>query len=178
MDEYCAFTESRTLRIERLLPGPIERVWAYVTESGKREKWFCSGNMELNAGGQFEMKIRNADLSDDKEPPEKYKKYAEGVTYFGTVTKCEPPNHLVYLWHDEQDGDSEVSFELTPQDNDVLLVLTHRSLVRRDEVVSTASGWHAHLDILVDSLKGDKPRSFWTNFARLEAEYEKRIPVE
>jgi hypothetical protein len=28
-DEYGAITRPGTFRIERLLPGPIERVWAY-----------------------------------------------------------------------------------------------------------------------------------------------------
>jgi len=32
-DGYGALTEPATLKIQRLLPGPIERVWAYLTES-------------------------------------------------------------------------------------------------------------------------------------------------
>jgi len=28
-----------TMRLERLLPGPVERVWAYLTESEKRAAW-------------------------------------------------------------------------------------------------------------------------------------------
>jgi activator of Hsp90 ATPase-like protein len=36
----------------RVLPGPIERVWAYLTEPEKREKWFASGPMEFRASGR------------------------------------------------------------------------------------------------------------------------------
>ena len=30
---YGVLTEPATLKIQRLLPGPIERVWAYLTEA-------------------------------------------------------------------------------------------------------------------------------------------------
>lgn len=36
MNDYGMIIEPGTLRIQRLLPGPIERVWAYLTESDKR----------------------------------------------------------------------------------------------------------------------------------------------
>ncbi len=54
MSEYGVVTESGTVRFERVLPGPIERVWAYLTESEKRGKWLATGNMELRVGGRVE----------------------------------------------------------------------------------------------------------------------------
>lgn len=36
MNEYGVVTEARTIRMERLLPGPIERVWDYPTKYDKR----------------------------------------------------------------------------------------------------------------------------------------------
>ena len=36
MDDHGVVTAPGTLRMERLLPGPIERVWAYITEPEKR----------------------------------------------------------------------------------------------------------------------------------------------
>jgi uncharacterized protein YndB with AHSA1/START domain len=44
-DEYGEVREPRTFRIERLLPGPIERVWSYLTESEKRRRWFGAGQV-------------------------------------------------------------------------------------------------------------------------------------
>ena len=37
LDAYGVLTEPQTLKIERLLPGPIERVWAYLTDSELRQ---------------------------------------------------------------------------------------------------------------------------------------------
>ena len=53
MSEYGVVTESRTIRMERLLPGPIERVWDYLTDSAKRGKWFAAGKMDLRVGGDI-----------------------------------------------------------------------------------------------------------------------------
>jgi hypothetical protein len=44
-------------------------------------------------------------------------------------------------------------------------------------MLSVAAGWHAHLDIFGDKLMGQEPRPFWPNHARLEQEYEKRLPA-
>ena len=46
--------DTQTVRFERLLPGPIERVWAYLTESEKRRKWLACrryGFARRRAGG-------------------------------------------------------------------------------------------------------------------------------
>ena len=52
LGEFGVVPEARTLRMRRVLPGPIERVWAYLTESEKRGRWLASGPMELNVGGR------------------------------------------------------------------------------------------------------------------------------
>src|SRR5205814_4406784 len=44
--------EQATVRLERMLPGPIERVWAYLTDSEKRKTWFASGIFDLRVGGK------------------------------------------------------------------------------------------------------------------------------
>jgi uncharacterized protein YndB with AHSA1/START domain len=36
MNDFATATATDTLRIERILPGPVERVWAYLTERDKR----------------------------------------------------------------------------------------------------------------------------------------------
>ena len=41
-DRLGVVTAPRTVRIERILPGPVERVWAYLTESDKRKKWLAA----------------------------------------------------------------------------------------------------------------------------------------
>ncbi len=175
MSEYGIVTEAGTVRFERLLPGPIERVWAYLTESEKRGKWLASGEMELYVGGRVELKFRHSELS--AEPtPDQFKKY-EGSSY-GRITGYDPPRLLSYTWAEESGENSEVTFELSSSSSDVLLVLTHRRLGDRQTMLSVASGWHSHLGILVDNLNAVEPRPFWSTIAHTKAEYEKRLRAE
>ena len=176
--EYGTVTGPATVRIERLLPGPIERVWSYLTDSEKRGKWFASGPMELRPGGRVELHFHNSNLSAEHEPtPERFKKYDAGETSYGEIVKCEPPTLLVFNWMESGD-ESEVTFELTPRDEQVLLVLTHRRLKDRKAMVSVAGGWHAHLGILVDILNGKQAKPFWSTYEKLEALYDKRFPSD
>ncbi len=174
--EFGVVVEPSTIRFERVLPGPIERVWAYLTESEKRGKWFASGKMELREGGGVELVFRHADLSPRKEPtPDRFKKYDSGYTSHGRIIRYEPPRLLIFMWGEEVGDDSEVSFELSSRGEDVLLVLTHRRLTGRAKMLSVAGGWHTHLGILVDHLNGREPRPFWSTHTRIEAEYDKRL---
>lgn len=176
MTEYGISDEPGMIRFERVLTGPIERVWSYLTESEKRGKWFASGSMELRVGGRVELNFLHADLSPHTEPtPDRYKQYEKGHTSYGRIIRYEPPRALSFLWEEESGDDSEVTFELTPRGGDTLLVLTHRRLYDRAIMVSVASGWHTHLGVLVDHLNGEEPRPFWSTHAQFEAEYEKRL---
>lgn len=74
-------------------------------------------------------------------------------------------------------SDSEVCFELMAEDEKVLMVVTHRRLPDRGEMLSVATGWHTHLKILVALLNGTETPSFWNTHTQLEAEYESRIPA-
>jgi len=177
-DEYGTVTEAGTVRLERVLPGPIERVWSYLTESEKRGKWFASGPMELRPGGRLTFHFHNSDLTPHAEPPPERYKECEGMTSNGQVTRCEPPHVLSFTWGEEQGDESEVTFELADRDGEVLMVLTHRSLRNREEMVSVASGWHVHVGILIDNLNGQEPKPFWSKLEKLEAEYDKRFPAE
>jgi uncharacterized protein YndB with AHSA1/START domain len=163
------------VRIERWLPGPVERVWAYLTESGKRGLWLAPGEMELRVGGRVEHRFRHADLSHEKIPPAKYGDYAGGHVLHGTITRCEPPRLLGYTWGDGEE-DSEVLFELFPlESGEVKLVVTQRRLRSREGMANVAAGWHVHLGILLDRLEGREPRGFWSAHGRLEGEYARRF---
>ena len=176
MSDYASMTGPDTVRIERLLPGPIERVWAYLTEPEKRAKWFCGGPMELRVGGKAELRFNHSELSAEKTPPEKHRKHEGGHAFEVRISACDPPRVLAYTWGDQCGKDGEVTFELTPRGNDVLLVITHRRLPCRAQMRDVSGGWHAHLDILEDVLNRREPRGFWSNHTKLEVEYEKRMP--
>ena len=120
MSEFGVLAEARTVRFQRVLPGPIERVWAYLTESEKRGRWLASGPMELRVGGQVELHFRHADLTPHVErPPDKYSNCADGFTTYGHITRCDPPRLLSYTWDEKSGVASEVTFELSPQGDDV-----------------------------------------------------------
>ncbi len=177
MNEYGVVTEARTVRFERVLPGPIERVWAYLTEPEKRKKWFAAGEMELRVGGRVELKFHHSELSVRSEPtPESHKKYEGGHIAIRRITRCEPPRLLSFTWGEA--NDSEVTFELTPRDRDVILVLTHRRLTNRAQLLGVSGGWHAHLDVLDNVLNGREDGPFWSTVARADAEYAKRLPAD
>lgn len=63
-DSYGELSEPATLTIHRLLPGPVERAWAYLTDSDLRRQWLAAGDMELKVGAPFEFVWRNDELSD------------------------------------------------------------------------------------------------------------------
>lgn len=179
MNEYGLLISHDTIRFERLLPGPIERVWAYLTDPDKRALWLAGGPMELAPGGAIELNFRNAELSEsDDRAPEKYRAHENSGRVVGAITECEPPTLLAYTWGDA-DGESvedasEVRFELKPQSEHVLLVLTHRRLCA-DAMTSVAGGWHTHLGILDDRLREREPRTFWRTHTALEADYVVRL---
>src|SRR5260370_20625695 len=102
-DSYGVITGPDTVRFERLLPGPIERVWACLTDSEKRGQWLASGEMEPRVGGAVVLRFENARLSPVGTPvPEKFKKYDRVVTSPQRVTRFEPPRFLGLTWGDEK----------------------------------------------------------------------------
>jgi hypothetical protein len=62
-DDRAVATAPDTIRIERLLPGPIERVWSYLTQSELRRRWLASGDMDLRPGASFTLTWRNDELT-------------------------------------------------------------------------------------------------------------------
>ena len=174
MNDYGVVTAPDTVRIERLMPGPIERLWSYLTESEKRRTWMAEGAIELHPGGKVEHVFRNGSITGYDEPvPEQFKQYEPEAHMRGRVIDCDPPRMLSYTWGE---NGSEVKFELSPQGEQVLLVVTHSRLPNRDEIVSVCGGWHSHLDVLQELLAGRTPHHFWSNLTRVEAEYQRRIP--
>jgi uncharacterized protein YndB with AHSA1/START domain len=168
---YGALTEPATLTIERLLPGPIERVWAYLTESELRRKWLAAGPMEMKVGAPFEFVWRNDELTDPpgQRPPD----FCDEHRMQSRITEVDPPRKLAFSWQ----GSGDVSFELEPRGDHVLLTVIHRRLPDRATLLKVGAGWHMHLDILVARATGKKPAPFWEGWSRLQKEYDKRMPA-
>lgn len=174
MDAYGKLVDPQTLVFERLLPGPIERVFQYLWDEDKRKLWFTSGAMPTRAGEDFTQHWKHSDYSPvPSQVPERMKEIdAKGHTATNTLLAYEPPTRLAYTFGQG----SEVEFVLTPQGDKVRLVLTHRKVPDRNYLLNVSGGWHAHLDMLEYQLKGETPPGFWDIWRRYDGVYDKRHP--
>lgn len=164
-----------TIRFERMLPGPIERVWSYLTDPGKRGRWLASGPMELRVGGAARLTWLHKDYAAGEPVPEQFKQLENGHSMDAKVTRCEPPRVLAFTWGKRVEALSEVIIELREHGNEVLLVLTHERLPDRKDLLGVSGGWHTHLDVLVEILNGRPSQGFWGKLIRLNSEYPQRL---
>jgi uncharacterized protein YndB with AHSA1/START domain len=169
-DAYGVLIEPTTLKIQRLLPGPIERVWAYLTESKLRRKWLAAGEMNMKVGAPFEFVWRNDELTDP--PGKRPAGFGDEHRMTSRITALDPPRRLVFTW----EGSGDVSFELEPKGVDVLLTVIHRRLANRETMRMVGPGWHMHLDVLAALARGKTPEAFWDGWTRLRKEYDQRLP--
>ncbi len=89
------------------------------------------------------------------------------------ITELDPPRRLAFTWA----GSGDVSFELEPKGDRVLLTVTHRRLPDRSTLLNVSAGWHAHLDVLKARMNAGTAGSFWEAWERLKAEYDRRLPA-
>jgi len=47
-----AYNGPAEVRLVRILPGPIERIWEYLTDPEKRARWFAGGPRDLLMGDE------------------------------------------------------------------------------------------------------------------------------
>ena len=168
---YGELIEATTLKIQRLLPGPIERVWAYLTDGELRRQWLAAGEMEMKVGASFELVWRNDQLTNP--PGQRPPGFGAEHRMQSRITELDPPRKLAFTW--ARSGD--VSFELEPAGDRVLLTVIHRRLPDRPTLLRVAAGWHTHLDVLVARATGKAPAPFWDGWSRLQQDYDQRLPA-
>lgn len=156
-----------TLRFERLLDAPLDKVWRYLVDADLRARWFMGGPTELVAGGCFGLTMDHDRLSDKSVPtPEQYRPYI-GKCWEERITRIEPPRLLAFTWDGGKAG--EVTFELSEAAGRTRLVLTHTGLRGREDAISFGGGWHSHLAVLERRLRGDGVPDFWALHDKAEA---------
>jgi uncharacterized protein YndB with AHSA1/START domain len=160
MNDFATIDEHNSVTLVRDLPGPIERVWAFLTDPKFLSRWFSNGVVADHVGGEarFEMGAE------------------------GRVTAYEPPHLLEYTWNelDRSRGsifDTLVRWELTDAGKRVRLTLTHKRLSELEAILHSA-GWHTFLDRLSASVDGREPPHTMERFAQLQSEYGKRYNVD
>ena len=171
-DDYGVLSEPATLTMKRLLPGPIDRVWAYLTESDLRRQWLASGQMEMRKGAAFELVWRNSELTDP--PGVRPDGFGDEHRLDSEITELDPPHRLGFTWG----STGGVLLELEEAGDEVLLTVTHRRILDRSSQLNISAGWHAHLDMLAVRLAGRTPTEpFWDHWSGLKSDYEQRIPA-
>ena len=176
MSEYGVRVDDSTVRFERLLPGPIERVWDYLVDSDKRGEWFARGALPDKVGETFELRFKHSELSPNQAPPPA--RFAEmdrtGASGREVLIAIEPPRRLVFSFGHEDEKASEVEIRLVPEGDKVRLILTHSRIPDRDYARNISGGWHSHLAILQYKAEGRVPPAFWDVWRGIEDAYEKR----
>lgn len=162
--------EPTVLKLQRLLPGTVERVWAYLVDSDLRRKWLAAGEMTLVPGSPLELVWRNDDLT--RPPGVRPPEFPAEQRMASRVIAVDPPKSLTIGWGSEGD----VTFELAPAGERVLLTIVHRRLTDRVTKLNVSAGWHAHLDILHAALGGAPAAPFWDNWASLRDHYDRLLP--
>jgi len=170
-DQLGKFTSKAEVRLVRTLPGPIERIWEYLTDPVKRALWFAGGPMEPRQGGKMKLHFQHKKIAPHETPPAQFKEVHEtGFEMPGTILRWEPPRVLSYTF----DEDSEVTFELTPKGKDVVLLLIHRAgRIDAPSLAGYGSGWHTHFALLLALLNEQPVPPFWATHTRLKVEYDK-----
>ena len=178
MDNFGKLVDPHTVVFERLLPGPIERVFDYLWNEDKRRQWFTSGTMPVKPGEKFRMHWKHDKYSPHKSaPPERMKEMDEkGHDSTSTLIAYEPPYRLAYTFgEDKNPGQpSEVEFRLKPEGDKVRLILTHSKVPDRAFALAVSGGWHSHLDVLEAKLRNETPSAFWDIWRRYDGAYDQR----
>ena len=128
------------VRFWRRLPGPIERVWAHLTNPADLSGWYDAGStIEPREGGAVLL---------------------NGGHIRGVVTQWRPPVKFAHTWNVFSPGEavsaypeSYLTLELSQEDGNVGLTLVHLPVLERFEA-QNAMGWATFLDILDDTLNG------------------------
>lgn len=174
MNARGTLVDSKTARFERLLPGPIERVYAFLTTNEGLSTWLGIGDIEPRVGAKVALGM----LPGDQDAPKQTEPHITGE-----VLKAQPPHLLSFTWlakrpsaeyADAATHVSVVTFELQPEGEQVRLTLTHEPILPEYRS-RTLGGWHALLDTLQARLEGREPEPFMDVFQRLHPEYERQV---
>lgn len=168
-DLYGLLTEPATLTIVRVLPGPIERVWSYITDGELRRKWLAAGAMEEKVGAPVTLTWRNDELTDP--PGERPEGMGAEHSMDCEIVEIDAPHKLAMSWG----STGGVTFTLSEKGEEVLLTLVHKRVEDPTVRLNVSAGWHAHIDVLEARLRGTAAKPHWDNWAQLRAEYADRF---
>lgn len=152
-----------TIRLERTLAAPVDKVWRYLTEADLRREWFMGGT-DARPDGEFELVVDHDNLSADDVPyPDDYAK-SKGAVMTDKVLRFEPQRLLATTFQSGKNG--TVTYELFPEGDGTRLVLTHSGIQSGTGAQDFGSGWTSHLAVLGERLAGRSVPNFWALHAK------------
>jgi uncharacterized protein YndB with AHSA1/START domain len=156
-----------TIRLERILDAPRDRVWRYLVEGELRRQWFAGGS-DASPGEEVELVFDHDNLSADAVPyPEHYCRW-KGAVARERVVEYDPPSIFAISWDEGREGIAR--FELSDAgEGRTRLVLTHSGITGPAPMANFGGGWHSHLAVLQGLFSGNRVRDFWALHAESEA---------
>jgi uncharacterized protein YndB with AHSA1/START domain len=160
-----------TVEFKRLIPGPIELAWDYLTKPELLKTWFANVSLEPCVGGAVVVHFGDGDHTCD----------TGGIR--GTVREFREPHVIAFTWFQQRlqpDGsrkssdEGAVRFELAERGDKVLLTLLHTGLPLH-ELANHSAGWNAYLDNLDSLMSGRGTIDFMAVFQELHPRYAERI---
>jgi uncharacterized protein YndB with AHSA1/START domain len=159
-------TAPDTIRLERLLDAPVDKVWRYLTEAELRRQWFMGGS-DAAPNGEFELIVDHDNLSEDEVAyPESYAAF-KGSVWTEKVIRFEPPRLLETTFQGGKNG--RVTYELFADGERTRLVLIHSGIESGTGAQDFGTGWNSHLTVLQEKLAGRTVRDFWALHAESRA---------
>lgn len=131
--------DDEAIRLERLLPAPVEEVFDALTDAARMAEWFSPvGGAEVEAeavvGGRLRVVMVEGDVR---------------IEHDGEFLEVLRPTRLSFTWRSRFTGDraTVVTIELSGDGEKTRLLLRHDRLPR-DARASHEGGWGAILDRL------------------------------
>ena len=141
MSQDAQFAHAHMVRFDRMLPGPIEKVWAVLTDTKWLPGWYGAGA------------IRGVVTQWD--PPQRLA-YSWNVYNPGDTVSPYPESYL--------------TLTLAPSGNDVALTLEHLLVLERF-VKLNAMGWQTYLDMVTAAAHGETVQSRDSYMAKNAKDY-------
>ena len=126
-----------TIRFERRLDHPVDRVWRAVTEPAEMELWLAyRARVDLRVGGRHDLWLGGSD--------------SEAPVHSGTIRSLDDGRSIVV---DYPDG-STLRWELQPDGAGTRLVFIDTRPLDERARNSVLAGWHLRVDHLPAALDG------------------------
>jgi uncharacterized protein YndB with AHSA1/START domain len=102
---------SRSIRVSRVLPFPIDDVWGALTDRDELREWFCSNDFEPRVGHEFTLR-------------DKPRMGWDGVMHC-EVLALEAPHRLSFSFKSSMLKDTTVTFSLSEEGEGTEVVIEH-----------------------------------------------------